>query len=69
MKRFDLNKSVEENFERYQDELDKHPELYAMLKVRYDHFLKSYTLHLKRLEVKEPKKQGCKVQQFEFLEK
>lgn len=50
--RFDLNKTVEENFEMYQDELDKHPEMYAILKVRYDHLLKSHVLHKKMQEAK-----------------
>ena len=51
--RFDLNKTIEENFETYQDEIEKHPEMYAILKVRYDHFLKSHVLHKKMLDAKD----------------
>jgi len=64
--RFDLNKTVEENFEAYQDELDNHPEMYAILKVRYDHFLKSHVLHIKMQEAKDKlKEMEDKVKQLE----
>lgn len=64
--RFDLNKTVEENFETYQDELDKHPEMYAIVKVRYDHFLKSHVLHKKMQDAKNQiKDMEAKLKQLE----
>ena len=64
--RFDLNKTVEENFEMYQDEIEKHPELYAILKVRYDHFLKSHVLHKKMQDAKDQiKDMESKLKQLE----
>ena len=64
--RFDLNKTVEENFEMYQDELDNHPEMYAILKVRYDHFLKSHVLHKKMQDAKDQiKDMESKLKQLE----
>ena len=64
--RFDLNKTVEDNFEAYQDELDKHPEMYAILKVRYDHFLKSHVLHKKMQNTKaQIKEMESKLKQLE----
>ena len=44
MRRFEMKSGVEENWGRYQDELEEHPELYAMIKVRFEHYLKAYSL-------------------------
>lgn len=64
--RFDLNKTVEENFEMYQDEMEKHPELCSILKVRYDLFLKSHVFHKKMLDAKEQiKDMESKLKQLE----
>ena len=68
--RFDVKKTVEENFNTYQDELEKRPEMCAILKVSYDHFLKSYILHKKTEEAKDTEttnKQTDKEQQFKFI--
>ena len=44
MRRFEMSDGIEENWSRYQDELEERPELYAMIKVRFEHFLKAYSL-------------------------
>ena len=44
MRRFEMTDGIEESWGRYQDELEEHPELNAMIKVRFEHFLKAYSL-------------------------
>lgn len=51
MIRFDLNQSVEHNFNSYQDALSQHPESSYQLKLRYDQYLKTYPLHAKMQKV------------------
>ena len=64
--RFDLNKTVEENFEMYQDEMEKHPEMCAIVKIRYDHFLKSHVFHKRMQDAKEQiKDMESKLKQLE----
>nr|VFK39696.1 MAG: hypothetical protein BECKSD772F_GA0070984_104624 [Candidatus Kentron sp. SD]VFK45309.1 MAG: hypothetical protein BECKSD772F_GA0070984_12185 [Candidatus Kentron sp. SD]VFK45612.1 MAG: hypothetical protein BECKSD772F_GA0070984_12391 [Candidatus Kentron sp. SD]VFK81067.1 MAG: hypothetical protein BECKSD772D_GA0070982_12124 [Candidatus Kentron sp. SD] len=67
--RFDLFKSVNENFERYQDGLKKNPDQWKELKNHYDHFLKSHMLHVKAEEraFKASQRVGqCQVMKFEL---
>ena len=45
--RFDLNSSIETNFDAYQDALDENPELFRLLRMRYDQYLRTLSKHSK----------------------
>lgn len=48
---FDLNESVEYNFNVYQNAIRKHPESSYQLKLRYDQYLKTQPLFKKEQKV------------------
>ena len=52
--RFNLDDTVEHNFNAYQDALEKYPESFSSLKLRYDQYLKTVPLYSKEKNVEEP---------------
>jgi cytochrome c peroxidase len=51
--RFNLDDTVEHNFNAYQDALEQYPESFSFLKLRYDQYLKTVPLYSKEIDVEE----------------
>lgn len=51
--RFNLDDTVEHNFNAYQDALEKYPDSFSSLKLRYDQYLKTVPLYSKEMDVEE----------------
>lgn len=51
--RFNLDDTLEHNFNAYQDALEKYPDSFSSLKLRYDQYLKTVPLYSKEMDVEE----------------